>query len=95
MVSSSKKDLELLFQLIHLRFTQPRADADGFQCASYAIEDAAGQPERRAGIQFRERTTGRKIPKPSASTSADTGNNQPVESRKSMAFYRDTFCGCQ
>ena len=34
--SSSRKDLETMFQLIYLRFTQPRADADGVRGAAGA-----------------------------------------------------------
>ena len=49
--SSSRKDLETMFQLIYLRFTQPRADAERVLRSGNTGEDVHGKSERGAGIR--------------------------------------------
>jgi zinc protease len=89
--SSSRKDLELMFQLIYLRFTQPRADKDAFAVqATQAKTFMANQsvvPEfaffealQSARYQNHPRRT---IP------TAETVDQWNLD--KSLAFYKDRF----
>src|SRR6476469_762990 len=89
--STSRKDLETMFQLIYLRFTQPRADANAFaaqqaqlktilanQTASqnYAFSEALNQAMYQGHVR-------RQLLTPAV---VDRWNLD-----KSMAFYKDRF----
>src|SRR5690606_39155461 len=55
--SSSKKDLETMFQLIHLRFTQPRADATAFGVMQGQMKSALAQQRSSPAFLFNEALT--------------------------------------
>jgi len=89
--SSSRKDLETMFQLIYLRFTQPRADANAFSVqaaqAKTFLANQAAVPEfaffdalttARFQNHLRRRTT--------TVATIDEWNLD-----KSLAFYKDRF----
>ena len=50
-----RRDLETMFQLIYLTFTQPRADAEAFRADDRAADRGAGQPAgaARGGVRGR------------------------------------------
>ena len=89
--SSSKKDLETLFQLIHLRFTQPRADPDAF--AAYVGQMKSALANQRANpaflfneamsITLRQNHLRARPPSPEAL--------EQMNLDKSLAFYKDRF----
>lgn len=89
--TSSRKDLETMFQLIYLRFTQPRADATAFGVQATQVKtllaNQAAQPEYAF---FEALTTARyqnhirrRLPTPA---SVEEWNLD-----KSLAFYKDRF----
>jgi zinc protease len=89
--SASRRDLETMFQLIYLRFTQPRADNDAFTVlatqARTALANQAAVPE----FAFAEALTsilGQNHPRRRITTPAtiDQWNLQ-----SSLAFYKDRF----
>ena len=60
-----------MFQLIYLRFTQPRADATAFAVQTVADEDDAGQSDAPARTsRSREALNARALPEPSAPATA-------------------------
>jgi zinc protease len=89
--SSSRKDLETMFQLINLRFTQPRADATAFGIqAAQAKTMLANQTAVPEFAFFEALTTSmyqnhprRRFPTPAT---VDEWNLD-----KSLAFYKDRF----
>ena len=89
--SGSRKDLETMFQLIYLRFTQPRADKDIFAVqatqARTALANQAAVPE----FSFAETLTsilGQNHPRRRITTAADIDK---WNLDKSLAFYKDRF----
>lgn len=89
--SSSRKDLETMFQLIYLRFMQPRADATAFTVqATQAKSMLANQSAIPEFAFFEALTTARyqNHPRRRFSTAAmvDEWNLD-----KSLAFYKDRF----
>lgn len=89
--SASKKDLETMFQLIHLRFLQPRADPNAFNVMQGRMKSSIPLQRASPGFLFSE-----------ALTSALNGNHlrrrlpslEVVEAMnldQSMAFYKDRF----
>jgi zinc protease len=89
--SGSRKDLETMFQLIYLRFTQPRADKDAFTVLSTQAKIALANQTAVPEFAFAEALTGimggnhlrRRITTP---TTIDQWNLE-----KSLAFYRERF----
>jgi len=89
--SSSRKDLETMFQLIYLRFTQPRADADAFSVqATQAKTFMANQSVVPEFAFFDTLTTTRyqNHPRRRSSTAATVDE---WNLNKSLAFYKDRF----
>jgi zinc protease len=89
--SGSPQDLETLFQLIHLRFTAPRADADIFRVmqdqTSAALANQAASPEYAFRDALNELMT-QGHPRGRLMT-PDLVDDMDLE--RSMAFYRDRF----
>ena len=90
--NSSRKDLETMFQLIYLRFTQPRADA-GRVCRRSSRRSRRSWPTRRASPTFAfgealNAALYQNHPRRQTTTPAmvDQWNLD-----KSMAFYKDRF----
>ncbi|HEX5704682.1 MAG TPA: insulinase family protein [Pyrinomonadaceae bacterium] len=89
--SSSKKDLELLFQLIHLRFTQPRADETAFNVQATHLKTLLANQSAVPEFNFAKELQAARFqnhPRRLVPTS-ETINQWNLE--KSMAFYRDRF----
>jgi zinc protease len=89
--SSSKKDLETMFQLIYLRFTQPRADATAFSVMQGNMKTSLPQQRSNPAFLFNEALT--------SALRGDHPRTRPVtletvaqmDLQKSMAFYKDRF----
>jgi zinc protease len=89
--SSSKKDLETMFQLIHLRFTQPRADANAFSVMQGQMRSQLARQRSIPAFLFSEALT--------SALRGDHPRTKPVtletvaqmNLEKSLAFYRDRF----
>jgi zinc protease len=89
--SSSKKDLETMFQLIHLRFTQPRADEQAFSTMQSTMRSALAQQRANPAFLFNEAVT--------SALRGDHPRTKPVTMEtlasmnleKSLAFYKDRF----
>ncbi len=89
--SGSRKDLETMFQLIYLRFTQPRADADAFSVQATQAKTALANQSVVPEFAFAEALTKimggdhlrRRI------TTAATVDQWNLD--KSLAFYKDRF----
>jgi len=89
--NSSRKDLETMFQLIYLRFTQPRADADAFKVQSTQVRTALANQSAVPEFAFAEALTnimGQNHPRRRITTPA-TVDQWNLE--KSLAFYKDRF----
>jgi zinc protease len=87
--SSSKKDLETLFQLIHLRFTQPRADPMAFAAMQGGIKSQLENQRSSPPFVFNEAVTSalRKDHPRTRPTTAETVAQWNLD--KSLAFYKD------
>lgn len=89
--NSSKKDLELLFQLIYLRFTQPRADATAFDVQATQIKALLANQSAVPEFNFAKELQAARYqnhPRRQVPT-AETIDQWNLE--KSMAFYRERF----
>lgn len=89
--SSSRKDLETMFQLIYLRFTQPRADANAFAVQSAQAKTfLANQNSSPEAVFFNTLTTVRfqnhLRRRPATLEMVNEWNLD-----KSMAFYKERF----
>src|SRR6185436_17378755 len=89
--NSSKKDLETMFQMIYLRFTQPRADKNAFdvlvnqyrtQLANQSVVPEFSFYKELAAARYQNHPR-RQVPTP------ETIDKWNLE--KSMAFYKDRF----
>jgi zinc protease len=89
--SSSRKDLETMFQLIYLRFTAPRADPAAFGAQSAQMKTMLGNQAASPGFAFADALNSaiyqnhprRRMPTAAA---VDEWNLD-----KSLAFYKDRF----
>jgi zinc protease len=89
--SSSRKDLETMFQLIHLRFTEPRADMTAFQAQTTQLRAMLANQAAVPEIAFQEALV-------SAMSQNHLRRRMPTVAQldefnldKSLAFYRDRF----
>ena len=89
--SSSKKDLETLFQLIYLRFTQPRVDPTAFSVLQAQIRSQMQDQRSSPAFLFNEALTMalRQNHPRTRLTTVETVEQWNLE--KSVAFYRDRF----
>ena len=89
--SSARKDLETMFQLIYLRFTAPRADANAFSAQTAQMKSILGNQAAVPEFAFSSAIMAaryqnhprRRVPTPEL---VDQWNLD-----KSMAFYKDRF----
>ncbi len=88
---SSKKDLETMFQLIHLRFTQPRPDPTAFGVLTSRMKSTLANATSSPGFAFSEALTSalRQNHPRTAPFTADKVDLINLD--KSVAFYRDRF----
>src|SRR4029453_4228479 len=89
--SSSRKDLETMFQLIYLRFTQPRADANAFAVQATQARTFMTNQSVSPEFAFFEALTNSRFqnhPRRRMTTAA-TVDEWNLE--KSLAFYKDRF----
>jgi zinc protease len=89
--SASPKDLETLFQLIHMRFTQPRADPVIFGVMTNQMKTLMANQANTPGYAFSKALTeimGQNHPRRRLQT-PDTIDQMNLE--KSMAFYKERF----
>jgi zinc protease len=89
--SASRKDLETMFQLIFLRFTQPRADADAFAVQSTRAKTALANQTAVPEFAFAEALNnimGHDHPRRRITTPA-TIDQWNLD--KSLAFYKERF----
>jgi zinc protease len=88
---ASRKDLETMFQLIYLRFTQPRADKDSFTVQATQARTALANQSVVPEYAFAEALTnimGQNHPRRRMTTVA-TIDQWNLD--KSLAFYKDRF----
>jgi zinc protease len=88
---STKRDLEKMFQLIHLTFTAPRADPEAFAVFTSQLKILAANQEAQPEAAFRNAL--------SAALTQDNPRARPLTPAlvdrmnldKSLAFYKDRF----
>jgi zinc protease len=89
--SSSKKDLETMFQLIYLRFTQPRADPTAFSVLKGQRKSMLENQRSSPGFHFSEALT-TALRQNHPRTRIDTPETlDQWNLDKSLAFYKDRF----
>src|SRR4029453_715180 len=89
--NSSRKDIETMFQLIYLRFTQPRADAAAFTVEASRAKSMLANQTASPGFAFGEAVNTamyQNHPRRRATTAATVDE---WDLNKSMAFYKDRF----
>jgi len=89
--SASRKDLETMFQLIYLRFTQPRTDETVFQVMKDATKSQLTNQRATPEFGFNEtlQTTLNKNHPRRRPMTVETVDQMDLQ--KSMAFYKDRF----
>ena len=88
---SSKDDLETMFQLIHLRFTQPRPDAEAFAVLAGRIKAVLANQAATPAFAFNaalESALRQDHPRARPFTADDVDK---IDFEKAVAFYRDRF----
>jgi zinc protease len=89
--SSSKKDLETMFQLIHLRFTQPRRDPQAFGAMQTQMRSFVANQRSSPDFLFSEALTGALRQGHMRARPLSTERIDALDLDKSMAFYKDRF----
>lgn len=89
--SSSRKDLETMFQLIYLSFLQPRADATAFSVQATQMKTLLANQTARPEFSFFETLTNTRYQnhlrrRPATAADVDQWNLD-----KSLLFYKDRF----
>jgi zinc protease len=88
---ASRKDLETMFQLIYLRFTQPRADANAFNVQTTQMKASLANQNAVPAFSFEDALANARYqnhPRRRLDT-VETINQWNLD--KSMAFYKDRF----
>lgn len=88
---SSRKDLETLFQLIYLRFTQPRADATAFNALVAQIKPLLANQTASPQFAFSEALTMAKYQNHLRRRQLTPAMIDELNLDKSLAFYKDRF----
>ncbi|MBA2302170.1 MAG: insulinase family protein [Acidobacteria bacterium] len=89
--SSSKKDLETMFQLIQLRFTQPRADPNAFSVMQGQMKSSLPTQRANPAFLFSEALTLALRGNHPRARPATLDHVDKMNLEKSMAFYKDRF----
>jgi zinc protease len=89
--SSSKKDLETMFQLIYLRFTQPRADANAFNAQATQMKTILANQSAVPEFNFSNALMAARYQNHLRRRfdTVETINSWNLD--KSLAFYKDRF----
>jgi zinc protease len=89
--SSSKKDLETMFQLIHLRFTQPRADPTAFSAFQGQMKSRLANQRANPAFLFSEALSTSLRQNHLRARPLTPESVEQLNLEKSMAFYKDRF----
>ncbi len=89
--NSSKKDLETMFQLIYLRFTQPRADANAFNVQLNQLRTMLANQSNVPEFSFSKALMSARYQDHPRRQLATAEMIDKWNLEKSMAFYKDRF----
>lgn len=89
--NSSKKDLETMFQLIYLRFTQPRADANAFNVQATQMKTLLANQSAVPEFNFSKALMAARYQNHLRRQLATTETINEWNLDKSIAFYKDRF----
>jgi zinc protease len=89
--SSSRKDLETMFQLIYLRFTQPRADANAFSVQAARMKTLLANQAAGPEFAFFDALTTARYQNHLRRRLATPATVEEWNLDKSQAFYKDRF----
>jgi zinc protease len=89
--NSSKKDLETMFQLIYLRFTQPRADANAFSAEANQMKTVLANQTAVPEYQFSKTLMAARYQNHLRRQLLSPEMIDKWNLDKSMAFYKDRF----
>lgn len=88
---SSRKDLETMFQLIYLRFTQPRADADAFSVQATQARTFVANQSVVPEFAFFDALTTARYQNHLRRRTITVATIDQWNLEKSMSFYKDRF----
>ena len=89
--SSSKKDLETMFQLIYLRFTQPRHDPQAFAVMQGQLKSALVNQQNSPGFHFSSTITSALYGDHVRRRPMTVETVEAINLEKSFAFYKARF----
>jgi len=89
--NSSRKDLETMFQLIYLRFTQPRADANAFNVQTTQLKTLLANQSAVPEFNFSKALMAARYQNHLRRQLPTTETIDQWNLDKSMAFYKDRF----
>src|SRR5262249_39499248 len=89
--NSTKKDLETMFQLIYLRFTQPRADANAFNVQTTQLKTVLANQSAVPEFNFSKALLAARYQNHLRRQLATAETVDKWNLDKSMAFYKDRF----
>lgn len=86
-----RRDLETMFQLVYLTFTQPRADAEAFQVMTGQMSAALANREARPEAAFEDALNAALSQNHVRTRPMSPGLVPQMNLDKSLAFYKDRF----
>ncbi|MBI1765088.1 MAG: insulinase family protein [Acidobacteria bacterium] len=89
--NSSRQDLETMFQLIYLRFTQPRADATAFAVQANQMKTILANQAASPSFAFFEALSAARFQNHPRRRIATAATIDEWNLDKSLAFYKDRF----
>jgi zinc protease len=89
--SSTKKDLETMFQLIYLRFTQPRPDPMAFTALTSGLKSMLANQASSPAFAFNQALTSALRQNHPRTRPLTPGMVDQMNLDKSIAFYKDRF----
>ena len=89
--SASIKDIETMFQLIYMRFTEPRADAEQFQQMKQQLKMILGNIRSQPGFVFQEAVNETLTQGHVRAKTPTPEQIEAIDLDKVMAFYKDRF----
>ncbi|MEO7190886.1 MAG: insulinase family protein [Vicinamibacterales bacterium] len=88
---ASNRDLETLFQLIHLTFTQPRADAEAFRALTAQLSASLANREALPDVAFNDTLHAALTSDNPRARPLSLGMLSQMSLDRSLAFYKDRF----